>query len=366
MKVIQLVPELNAGGVERGILEIGQHLVKQGHESVVISNGERLVEPLVKHGSRHITLPVNKKRLNSRGQVKALQKIFTQEAPDVIHLNSAVPTALAYDAWQKLDIESRPKIITTVNGTELTKTQLKTVENSHLVICTAKAIEDHLLSKCNFSATNIINVVQPGVSALEFGYGYRPKPDWAAKFYWENPNLENKFLVTLPSATTSDKNQIAVLSLLSGLKRQCSDVHFLLVAEQSNEKSIYPKELVKAVKEEQIREYITLMGPRPDLREIMSVSNVVLSLGGAPTQFDYLTMKALKLGRPVAAYSTRLIDELMTTLFPQGKVEADSITAMTETLALLRDSESSPEQTNEYDLDLMVKNTVSLYQTLAG
>ena len=44
MKVVQILPELNAGGVERGTLEVGKYLVDQGHESIVISNGGRLVK----------------------------------------------------------------------------------------------------------------------------------------------------------------------------------------------------------------------------------------------------------------------------------------------------------------------------------
>ena len=55
MKVIQILPELNAGGVERGTLEVGKYLVEQGHESLVISNGGRQVAQLEAEGSRHIT-----------------------------------------------------------------------------------------------------------------------------------------------------------------------------------------------------------------------------------------------------------------------------------------------------------------------
>jgi len=57
MKIIQILPELNTGGVERGTLEVGKYLVEQGHASIIISNGGRLVEQLEAAGSRHITLP---------------------------------------------------------------------------------------------------------------------------------------------------------------------------------------------------------------------------------------------------------------------------------------------------------------------
>ena len=37
--VIQVLPALNSGGVERGTLEISEYLVKKGWRSVVISSG---------------------------------------------------------------------------------------------------------------------------------------------------------------------------------------------------------------------------------------------------------------------------------------------------------------------------------------
>ena len=88
MKVIQLLPELNEGGVERGVLEVGKYLTEQGHESIVISNGGRLAEKLEAEGSRHITLPVHKKRLSSLKQVKCLRRLCKQEQPDILHLRS--------------------------------------------------------------------------------------------------------------------------------------------------------------------------------------------------------------------------------------------------------------------------------------
>ena len=39
LKIIQLLPELNIGGVERGTKDFSKVLVDKGHKSVVISNG---------------------------------------------------------------------------------------------------------------------------------------------------------------------------------------------------------------------------------------------------------------------------------------------------------------------------------------
>ena len=65
LKVIQLLPELNIGGVERGTKDFSKFLVENGHESIVISNGGIFKNDIVNHGAKHISLPIHKKSLFS-------------------------------------------------------------------------------------------------------------------------------------------------------------------------------------------------------------------------------------------------------------------------------------------------------------
>ena len=44
--VLQVLPALESGGVERGTLEVGRYLVEHGHRSLVMSAGGRLVGQL--------------------------------------------------------------------------------------------------------------------------------------------------------------------------------------------------------------------------------------------------------------------------------------------------------------------------------
>ena len=59
--VLQILPELNSGGVERGTLEVGKYLVDKGHSSIVISGGGRMKKQLIKDGSKHIQWEIGKK-----------------------------------------------------------------------------------------------------------------------------------------------------------------------------------------------------------------------------------------------------------------------------------------------------------------
>ena len=46
MNILQILPELNVGGVETGTRDLAKYLVKMGHKSVVVSNGGALVNEL--------------------------------------------------------------------------------------------------------------------------------------------------------------------------------------------------------------------------------------------------------------------------------------------------------------------------------
>ena len=69
MRIIQLLPELKVGGVERGTVDLSDHLVKLGHDSAVISAGGQLVDLLNEHGAKHYELPIAKKNIRAIANV---------------------------------------------------------------------------------------------------------------------------------------------------------------------------------------------------------------------------------------------------------------------------------------------------------
>jgi hypothetical protein len=83
MKIVQLLPELNEGGVERGTMELSRELVKLGHESIVISAGGKLKEQIKKDGGTHITFDVcSKNPFTVPVRMVQLRKILRELNPD--------------------------------------------------------------------------------------------------------------------------------------------------------------------------------------------------------------------------------------------------------------------------------------------
>ena len=90
--VIQVLPALNQGGVERGTIEIAEALQQAGIPNCVISSGGKMVEELTRLGVEHITLPVRSKNpiriwLNAR----KLAKIFQDKEAAIVHVRSRAP-----------------------------------------------------------------------------------------------------------------------------------------------------------------------------------------------------------------------------------------------------------------------------------
>ena len=91
LKVVQLLPELNTGGVERGATDLSNELVKRGHASFVISNGGRFEDEIINNGGTHIKLPIHKKSISTLFLANKLFNIYENINPSIIHVRSRVP-----------------------------------------------------------------------------------------------------------------------------------------------------------------------------------------------------------------------------------------------------------------------------------
>ena len=96
LTVVQLLPALSSGGVERSTLEVAQALVAAGHRSLVVSAGGRLVAALEAAGSEHICLDIGRKSPASLRHVASLRRLFASRAADIVHARSRLP------AWESL------------------------------------------------------------------------------------------------------------------------------------------------------------------------------------------------------------------------------------------------------------------------
>ena len=92
MNILQVVPELNAGGVERTTIEVAQALRAAGHVPHVACAGGRLEDELRAAGGILHRLEVGSKNpMSLRSNTKALIEIIKTHKIDIIHARSRAP-----------------------------------------------------------------------------------------------------------------------------------------------------------------------------------------------------------------------------------------------------------------------------------
>jgi glycosyltransferase involved in cell wall biosynthesis len=364
LTVIQLVPELDAGGAERSAIEIGRALVAAGHRSIVVSGGGRLVAQLVAEGSEHVELPIGRKSLGSLRHVGALRALFKRERPDIVHARSRVPAWLGWLALRGL--KPKPHFVTTAHGLNTPGRYSAIMTRGERVICVSNTVRDHLLHNYPGTDPASLIVIPRGVDTDEFPYGYQPGDSWREWFFAEFPQLADVPLLTLPGRGTRLKGHDDAIELLAGLRARGLDCRLLLLGARQPGREKYIAGLERRARDRAVADYLVISAPRNDVRDIYAVSALVLQLSQQAEAFGRTVLEALSLCRPVLGYARGGVGELLAELYPEGRVAPGDMTRLVERAAELLRVAPPIAPLTRYRLVDMQASTLDLYEQVAG
>jgi glycosyltransferase involved in cell wall biosynthesis len=365
MTVLQILPALQAGGVERGTIEVAAELVRQGHRAIVVSGGGAMVQELQRVGAEHIRLPVGRKSLLSLRHVGRLRRLFRREGVDIVHARSRLPAWLAYLAWRGMNKQTRPRFVTTVHGFYSVKRYSAIMTRGEKVIAVSDSIRRYIVDNYPKAEPGNIVVIPRGVDPKFFPPGYRPPSGWQSAWYAQFPSLLEKRIITLPGRLTRLKGHHAFIDLVARLQQEFPDIHGLIVGGEDPKRMAYARELRQKVNSLGLDETITFTGQRSDIREVYGVSNLVLSLSSQPESFGRTVLEALALGIPVAGYDHGGVGEILAALFPQGRVKPGDADALYDTVKQLLSSGPHEVAGNPFTLQAMLDATLAVYHSLA-
>lgn len=364
MKVMQLLPALNSGGVERGTLDLARALVRAGHQSVVVSSGGKLVPQLETEGSRHLTLPIHKKSLTSLLQVRPLRELIAREQPDILHVRSRVPAWLTYFAWRKLNPDTRPRLVSTAHGLYSVNRYSAIMARSEQVIAISECVRDYLQTNYADYLQRPPQVIFRGVDTQEFYPGLQAPAGWRSEVEREFPHLQGKRWLLLPGRLTRWKGQEDFIQLIARLSRSRQDIHGVILGGAEANKQHYADELKQQVEDLGIGDRLTFVGQRSDIRYWYSESALVYNLSKRPEPFGRTVIEAAAIGTPIIGYNIGGPAESLRACFPQGLVEnANAEQLYSKTLELLQ-SDARSALDSEFTLDTLVRRTLGLYESL--
>lgn len=364
LTVVQILPALSSGGVERGTLEVGAYLSSNGHRSIVISAGGRMVKRLQAEGSEHLTWPIGKKSLLTLKLVRRLQKFLQKEKVDILHVRSRFPAWIAYLAWREMDPKTRPRLVTTVHGPYSVSSYSAVMTKGERIIVISEMIREYVTKQYKVPEDNI-RLVYRGVDALAFPFGYQPKDDWLKAWYQQYPMTDNKDLLLLPARVTKWKGQEDFIDLVAQLKTHYNNFHALIVGEVKKGKENYLKKLEKKVKKLGVADLVTFVGHRDDLREIMAISKIVYSFSLEPEAFGRTTIEALNLGVPVMGYSHGGVSEQLAAILPEGLIDVGNVAEATMLTLSWLHKPPNVVMNKVFTLNNMLESTMNVYQELA-
>jgi glycosyltransferase involved in cell wall biosynthesis len=364
LNVAQLLPAMHGGGVERGALEMAQELVRQGHRSIVISAGGRLVPELLNIGSEHLAWPLGVKSPLTLRWVWPLRRWLAEQHIDILHTRSRLPAWIAWLAWRGMNPATRPRFVTTVHGLYSVSRYSAVMTYGERVIAVSETIRDYLNRYYPELPTERIQLIPRGVDPAEFPYGYQPSPEWRAEWYRQYPQLRDALVLTLPGRLSRLKGHEEFIELIARLRAQGLPIYGLIVGGVEPRRQRYADQLQHRVQALGLSEVLLFTGYRTDMREIYAVSTLVLSLSAQPESFGRTVLEALSLGTPVIGYDRGGVGEILRGIYPAGLTPLGDVERLIERVTTLLFAAPPVPMEPAFPRQRMLDDTLALYASL--
>ena len=215
MKVAQLLPELNFGGVERGTVDLANFLVSQGHNALIISAGG-VLESELDTEVNSLQIPISKKSLSALMQFKALKKILLEERPDIVHVRSRFPAWIYLLATRGMPNHQKPVLVSTFHGLYSKPWYSQSMAKSDSIISISNTVKQYIKDNYRISNQNIVNIYR-GCDTEKFNQ-VPLESSWLDKWFADFPQTTNKKILLMPGRITSWKGIETFIELIHRLK----------------------------------------------------------------------------------------------------------------------------------------------------
>lgn len=302
--ILQILPSLENGGVERGVIDIAKHLKKNGATPIVASAGGVLCYELQEEKILHLKFNLNSK--NPWVLFKNYQKIINlikEHKVDIVHVRSRAPMWSAYYACKK----TKTKLVSTVHGFYSLKFlcwpifSLKKKYNSIMlkpdkIIAVSNCIKDYILENYNPNLASEITIIQRGADLNYFNPEKVSKNriiDLITK--WNLP--EDKKIILMPARITSWKGHDFLLDALLQVKND----FFCVVVGSAHGHEKFRDKLEYKIIEKNLAGKVCLVGICKDMSVAYQLAHFVVAPSVRPEAFGRVAIEAQASAKPIVA-----------------------------------------------------------------
>jgi len=297
MNIVQIVPRLDAGGVERGTVDIAEELSKRGHRMIVVSSGGRLVGALEKAGIKHYTLPVHEKSpWTIIANVSKLKEIIAVENIDIVHARSRVPALSAFFAVRSLQEHLQywptknkfPVFVTTAHGHYSRHYFSRVMGWSRFVIAVSQAIARHMIDDFAVPEERIF-LIHRGIDFTKFTFSLR------------KDSKEDSPVLALIGRVTPIKGHVDFIKAVLLLKNRFPKIRAWIVGSVTQDKISYFATLKELISRYRLEKNISFFEEHQDIAKVLEKTDVVVAPSTGQEAFGRVIVEAQAKGRPVVA-----------------------------------------------------------------
>lgn len=289
MKILQILPQLNYGGVEIGTIDLAKALVEEGHKAYVISAGGELVPQLIKMGVKHYELPVHKKSLQALAMIHKVRAIIEKNGIDIVHARSRVPAWIAYFATRR----TRAKFVTTCHGYYSKHMMSKIMGWGDRVIVISRAIGRHMIDE--------FGVLPERITLIHRGVDIDKYPFDKEHYSQERLNKKEKFVVANIGRLTPIKGHEYFIRAMHLVSHQFPHVEAWIIGGSSKRKAKYVENLKVLVDKLGMQNHIKFMGVERDIPALMKKIDMLVLSTTHPEGFGRVVIEAGASGVAVVA-----------------------------------------------------------------
>ena len=300
--IVQILPALNLGGVERGTVEMARAITQEGGKAVIISSGGQLVPQLQRVGAHHITLPVDVKNPFKWGRVRRqLRNHLKEQGADIVHVRSRAPAWIALPVAKKLGIAT----ISTIHGKFKAQNIFKKIYNAKILsaqklIAISEHVKKGILSQHKIEGlSDKMKVIHRGVDSDYFN----PENVTQARIINQSQILglpDDRPVIMLPARPTAWKGHKILLDAVAKMGRFDISVVLLGIA---HEYSSYYELMQRHVARLGIESLVRFAQKSNDMPASLMLADVVVMPSIEPEPFGRVALEAQAMGRPIVAFA---------------------------------------------------------------
>lgn len=331
MNVLHISPRLRPGGVNQLAADLACGLQQAGFRNTVVSPPNELVGRLTAssvqhHSSRNIAI------FTYLNELRRIRRLIETTKADIILAYTTPAANLAWRACSALPEEERPRII----GIHTTYPKHPgwgaSLNRCDALVAISRHLRNELTQRAKLDSDRNIWVIPYGVNEELCNPEHKPSEAWIQQWMRFCKEPEGALSVCVPGAITPLHGLEDLVPILSRLNQINVPVHVYIAGDTARANTAYLNKLKRLFRKSSIEKQITWLGHRPDLRDVICICDVVLSLAKAPACHDRTVQEALALGRPVAGYDHGVVGEVLDAFLPEGRVSPNDCAGIADRL----------------------------------